>query len=197
MKPITKVLLLILFLFFAIPDLVFAHPHGGHGFSSGLTHPFSGLDHLLAMIAVGIISTQLGGKAIWKLPLAFVAFMVVGGFIALGGFAILITEMGIAFSVLLFGVFIAFSEKLSINWVILCIGLFAMFHGHAHGEEMPLIASPFLYASGFILSTAVLHISGVLIGHYASKTEFTTSLLRYSGAGIGVIGLFFLFNLFS
>ncbi|MEX0846098.1 MAG: HupE/UreJ family protein [Balneolaceae bacterium] len=197
MKPINKVFYLFSFLFLAFPNLVFAHAHGGHGLSSGMAHPFSGIDHLLAMVAVGIISTQIGGKAIWKLPIAFVAFMVVGGLIAMGGFMIPITELGIAFSVLLFGVFIAFSKKLSLNWAILCIALFAMFHGHAHGEEMPLIASPLLYALGFIVSTTVLHISGVLIGHYASKTELTSELLRYTGAGIGVIGLFFLFNLFS
>jgi urease accessory protein len=197
MKTISKVLLLVTLLILALPNYVFAHGLGGHGFSSGFFHPFSGLDHLLAMVAVGIISTQISNKAIWKLPVAFVIFMVIGGLIAFGGLMIPLTEIGIAISVLIFGVFIAFSKKVSLKWAIACVALFAIFHGHAHGTEIPIIASPLLFAIGFILSTVILHISGVMIGHYASKTEVSTNVLRYTGAGIGIIGIVFLINMMA
>ncbi|MBI5414072.1 HupE/UreJ family protein [Candidatus Peregrinibacteria bacterium] len=194
MKSNLKILALFIFVLFAMPMTAHAHLIGGNGLESGITHPFFGLDHLLAMVAVGIISTQIGGKAIWKVPTVFVSFMVVGGLFGIEGFQFPIAETGITVSVLVFGVFIVLSKKIPVNWAMICVALFALFHGHSHGEEMPLIANAALYTIGFVFSTTLLHIMGVLIGHYARKTEFTLELLRYLGAGMSGIGLLFLFG---
>jgi urease accessory protein len=96
---------------------------------------------------------------------------------------------------LVLGVFIALSGKIPTPYSLACVALFALFHGHAHGTEMPLIANPILYATGFVVSTAVLHISGIAIGHYAAKTELTSRFLRYAGVGMGLIGIMLLAGL--
>lgn len=194
MKLSLKIFLLSFFALFVLPNAAHAHLIGGKGLASGLTHPLLGLDHLLAMVAVGIISTQIGGKTIWKVPATFVSFMVVGGLLAIGGLAMPIAETGIALSVLLFGIFIALSKKIPVTWAMVGVALFAIFHGHAHGEEMPLIANPAIYATGFVVSTTLLHITGVLVGRYARKTQLTLKLLKYTGVGIGLAGFFFLFG---
>jgi urease accessory protein len=191
-KSLTTPLLLIGFLTFLLPQAVFAHNIGGTGMLSGITHPLFGLDHLLAMVAVGVISTQLGGKAVWKVPATFVGFMIVGGLLSILGLQMPAVEMGIALSVLVLGAVIAFSSKIPNIGAFGMIALFAIFHGHAHGSEMPVIANFALYAIGFVASTTLLHVSGVLIGHFAKKTQITQYLLRFAGAGVGVMGLMFL-----
>lgn len=188
----TKIFLLLIIALFVLPSPASAHLIGGNGFMSGVTHPLFGLDHLLAMVAVGVISTQLGRRAIWIVPATFVITMVIGGMLAIAGVRLPFVETGIALSVLFLGIVIAVSKKFPLLGAMACVALFAIFHGHAHGEEMPGIANPALYALGFVLSTTLLHISGVFIGHYAKKTTFSTNLLRYSGAIMSLVGLFFL-----
>lgn len=182
-------------LLFVFPQPASAHLIGGNGIVSGLTHPLFGLDHLLAMVAVGIISVQIGGKAIWQVPTAFVLFMIVGGVFGISGMAMPFTETGIALSVLLLGAAIALSRKIALSFAVLSVALFAVFHGHAHGEEMPIIAHPALYALGFVASTTLLHISGVLIGHYAKRTQLSLKLLKYSGVAVSLFGIYFLFGI--
>lgn len=194
-KNITKLFPLFLFALLSTPNLAHAHLIGGNGLMSGITHPLFGPDHLLAMVAVGIISTQIGNKAVWKVPATFVTFMIIGGLLAIGGLSMPIAEMGIALSVLFFGVLIAFYKPTSIYLSMLLVAVFAIFHGHAHGEEIPLIANPAFYTIGFVLSTTCLHISGVLIGHYAQKTNFTQKMLQFAGAGISIMGVIFIFGL--
>lgn len=188
------------FLFLTLSALVFpltvsAHQVGGNGLASGATHPLSGFDHLLAMVAVGILGAQLGSRAIWKVPVTFAAFMVVGGALALAGIGLPGVEPAIALSVLVLGSAIAVSKKLPLGWALACVALFAVFHGHAHGEEMPLIANAAVYATGFVLSTAALHVTGVLIGHYAPKNRTAFTALRYAGAVMGLAGIVFLAGL--
>lgn len=178
-----------------LPSTALAHNIGGSGILSGLSHPLFGLDHLLAMVAVGVISTQIGKKAVWKVPATFVAFMIIGGFLAISGLPLPGVEAGIALSVLILGVAIALRKTTPTTLAMLFVGLFAIFHGHAHGSEMPLIANAGLYALGFVSSTALLHISGVLIGHFAKKTQVTQGILRFAGAGVGLMGFLFLFSL--
>ena len=190
MKPKLKLLTL----FTLLTSTTYAHQIGGNGISSGLSHPF-GLDHLLAMVAVGIISTQIGGKAIWRIPATFVSFMIIGGILGMLNFALTVAETGIALSVLFLGIAITLSKKIPMTWAIASTAFFAMFHGHAHGAEMPQITNPSLYIAGFVFTTTILHISGVLIGHYAKKTNITSLLLKYTGAGITFAGLFFLLGL--
>ncbi|MFC1600081.1 HupE/UreJ family protein [Patescibacteria group bacterium] len=192
MKKLTFILALLALL---IPSTALAHNIGGSGALSGLTHPLFGLDHLLAMVAVGVISTVLGGKAVFKVPATFIGFMLIGGIIGMMGISLFGVEIAIALSVLLLGSAIALNKKIPNIWAMMFVAIFAIFHGHAHGAEMPLISNAALYAIGFISSTTILHITGVLIGHFAQKTQFTKGLLRFAGAGVGFMGFLFLFSI--
>jgi urease accessory protein len=196
MKSYLKLLPLFIIILLTCPDTAHAHLIGGNGLMmSGITHPLLGLDHLLAMVAVGIISVRIGGRAMWQVPLTFVSFLIIGGILALLGLNIPLIETGIALSVLICGIAIASAYKIDIQLALICTAFFALFHGYAHGTEIPLIASPALYAIGFTVSTALLHISGIVAGYYASKTELTSKLLKYSGVGIAFTGLYFLLNI--
>ncbi|HWA42416.1 MAG TPA: HupE/UreJ family protein [Hypericibacter adhaerens] len=167
-----------------------AHLIGEHGagFEAGILHPLSGLDHLLAMIAVGIWAAQLGGRAIWAVPCAFVGFMVVGGVLAVTGVSMPLVEPGILGSVLLFGLLIATAARVPTVVGMAIVGLFALFHGHAHGTELPEAANPAAYALGFVLATSFLHAVGLglalLVGRLAPKP-----VLRVIGGGIAAAGV--------
>ena len=170
-----------------------ASAHSGNhlltGFSSGLSHPLLGLDHLLAMIAIGLWAAQQGGRALWAVPLAFVGAMVVGGGLAWAGLALPQIETGIAASVLVLGLLIATRRQWAVTAGMTVAAGFALFHGYAHGLEMPQAASPALYALGFVLATACLHgvgIAGSLIGRHA---------MQVAGAAIAASGLAMLFGL--
>lgn len=180
----------ILLTLLAFPAFAQAHDMTtNNGFMSGLSHPVLGLDHLLAMISVGILSAQMGGRAIWTVPSAFVGVMLIGGLMGMNGVPFFSVELGIALSVLVLGVAIAADKKLPTPLAMLAVGFFALFHGHAHGTEMPEIATPVLYASGFIAGTALIHIAGVIIGLVSKSISSGPQFLRYVGAGIAGIGL--------
>lgn len=180
-------LLLLLTLCWIAP--VSAHEiHSGGGFMSGFNHPVLGFDHLLAMLSVGMLSTQLGGRAIWTVPLAFVTFMLVGGILGLYAIAVPFVEIGIALSVLLLGLAIAFDLQIPLLFAMAFVGIFAIFHGHAHGAEMPALASPVLYALGFLFGTAVIHLGGVMIGLGMQRMTGQRNLMRVTGAAIAAIG---------
>lgn len=163
-------------------------------FLAGFTHPVLGLDHLLAMLSVGILSAQMGGKAIWTVPLTFVLVMAGGGLLGLIGIGLTAVEIGIAISVLVLGVAIAADKSLPILVAMIAVGLFAIFHGYAHGAEMPTIARPLLYATGFLTGTAIIHIVGVLMGDIPQHYKAGPTVLRILGGGIAVIGALFLFG---
>lgn len=178
-----------------LPTSLFAHTgHEALGFSSGFTHPVLGLDHLLAMLSVGMLSAQMGGRAIWTIPATFVGFMLVGGILGMIGVPFFSVEIGIAVSVLVLGLAIAADKKIPVLLAMVGVGFFALFHGHAHGEEMPSSAQPFLYALGFILGTTLIHLAGVAIGWTATRIPRATTLLRFGGAFIALLGFFFLFQ---
>lgn len=174
-----------------------AHAHGvqGGGFINGLMHPVFGPDHLLAMVAVGILSMQIGGRAIWAVPSAFVGVMLLAGLWGMQNLPFFAVETGIAMSVLVLGIAMALDKKMPVAWSMLFVGFFAAFHGYAHGQEMPSIAQPTLYAAGFLIATISLHITGVVIGEIARHINNGKSLLRYLGAGIAGIGFSILFGL--
>ena len=177
------------------PTSLFAHTsHGIFGFSSGFTHPVLGLDHLLAMLSVGMLSAQMGGRAIWTVPATFVGFMLVGGILGMMGVPFFSVEIGIAVSVLVLGLAIAVDKKVPVLLAIVGVAFFALFHGHAHGEEMPSSAQPILYALGFILGTTLIHLAGVAIGWTATRIPRATTILRFGGAFIALLGFFFLFQ---
>ena len=171
-----------------LPTISYAHEGTGGGFMAGLTHPVLGFDHLLAMLSVGILSAQMGGLAIWRVPLTFVLVMLGGGVLGINGIPLFSVELGIALSVLALGVAIALEKKLSPVLAMIFVGFFAIFHGHAHGTEMPSLSKPLFYACGFVLGTAGIHVAGVLVGIIAERIKDGEQLLRYAGAGIAGVG---------
>ncbi|MEM7056928.1 MAG: HupE/UreJ family protein [Pseudomonadota bacterium] len=158
---------------------------GQGGFMSGLLHPVLGFDHLLAMVAVGLLSVQIGGRAVWTVPAAFVAFLIAGGAIGLAGIALPEVEGVIALSVLVLGTAIAAQARLPMVVAMAAVGLFAIFHGHAHGTEVPSLADPASYVIGFALASAFLHLAGVGLGLLAHRPHLRALL----GAGIAGVGL--------
>lgn len=172
------------------PTLSYAHIMGiGGDFMSGLSHPVLGFDHLLAMISVGILSAQMGGRAIWLVPTTFVLVMLMGGLMGMAGIPLFSVETGIALSVFAMGLALAIEKKLPSYLCMLFVGFFAIFHGHAHGAEMPSTIKPLLYFFGFFSGTAIIHISGVVVGLLFEKTHQGKDMLRFTGAGIAGIGL--------
>ena len=179
-----------------LPEVAQAHILSGEGgFLSGLSHPVLGFDHFLAMLSVGILSSQMGSRAIWTVPFTFVLVMAVGAFIGTQNIGLPGVEYGIAISVFVLGFALAMERKLPTVWAMIGVGFFAMFHGHAHGTEMPKIVDPLVYAIGFLLGTAGIHIAGVLIGVFANKTAKGHAILRYVGAGISGVGVHIIYIL--
>ncbi len=127
------------------------------GFTHGFMHPLSGIDHMLAMVAVGLFAARLGGSALWLVPSAFVAMMAVGGFLGISGVELPFVEIGIAASVIVLGAAVALDFNLPTAAAMALVGFFALFHGHAHGAEMPETANGLTYGIGFMLATALLH----------------------------------------
>lgn len=153
-----------------LPEVGSAHTFGaeGAGWLAGLVHPFLGLDHLLAMVAVGFWASQLGRRAVWLVPLAFVAMMAVGAWLGHLGLGVAHIELMIAVSVLALGLMITASVRWSTAVSVLAVSLFALFHGIAHGQEMPQASTPLAYAAGFVLATVCLHLIGIGLGHALS-----------------------------
>lgn len=152
--------------FVIVPNLAFAHTAIGDtsGFAHGFAHPLSGIDHVLAMIMVGLFATQLGGRTLWLAPASFVAGMTFGGALGLAGIEMPLVELGIALSVVVLGVLVASEVKASIAAAMALVGFFAVFHGHAHGAEMPENVGGWAYAVGFVIATSLLHMAGIGAG---------------------------------
>jgi len=162
---------------------------GGAGFMTGLLHPALGFDHFLAMLSVGILSAQIGGRAIWYVPATFVSVMIFGGILGMQDVNLPLVEFGIALSVLALGIAMAADKHMATAWAMLFVGFFATFHGHAHGTEMPQIAEPLLYGLGFVVGTAMIHLSGVSVGLISRRSGSGPMFLRFLGAGIAGIGV--------
>lgn len=163
----------------------FAHP--GHtvtgDFTSGLLHPFVGLDHILAMLAVGLLAAQSSGKSRFALPALFVGVMAIGGVLGLSALNIPYVEQGILASVVLLGAVIAFGKTLPFAVSATMVALFAIFHGAAHGIEMPADTTIAAYGLGMIAASSILHAIGIAAGHFAPYA------LRYAGAAVAFAGL--------
>lgn len=166
-----------------------AHSGAGEvsGFMSGLAHPGVGADHILAMFAVGLLAAQMGGRALLYLPLSFIGVMSAGAAVGIHGVNVPFVEEGILASVLVFGAIIGFGAKMPIAAICSVVGVFAIFHGAAHGSEMPLNINGFEYGAGFVFATAMLHMVGIAIGaaiNRAAKSKF----LRLMGGAITAAG---------
>ena len=175
----------------AVPALAHVGIGPTAGFDAGLAHPMSGADHALAMVAVGMIGATLGGRALWAVPLSFVSFMIVGGILGMLQVPMPMVEAGILASVVVLGAMVALGR--SVPLVVACgaAALFALFHGHVHGTEMPETASGLSYGAGFVLSTVLMHAFGVAasigIGRLASRGG--AMMTRLAGGAIAALGV--------
>ena len=177
------------------PAPAFAHEQQGAaaGFLTGFVHPISGLDHVLAMVAVGLWGAQLGAPAIWVLPVAFPLVMAMGGMLGLMGVPVPGIEYGIAASAILLGAAVTLEVRTSLVVTALLVGVFAIFHGHAHGTELPPGQSALLYSMGFVIATGCLHALGIGIGA-VHRWAWGQKLLRAAGAVVAVGGVFFMWK---
>ena len=177
----------------ATPALAHSGTGLAGGFMSGFLHPLSGFDHLLAMVSVGLWGAFLGRPLIVALPVIFPAVMAVGGVLGMAGLPMPPIELGIALSVLVLGGMIAFAVRAPVWLASLLVAFFAIFHGYAHGAELPSAADPVGYSVGFVLSTGLLHVVGIAIGLLADRPGGRIAV-RAIGAAIAAIGAFFLFQ---
>lgn len=179
-----------------LPGAAFAHTGVGDtsGFVHGFMHPVGGIDHVLAMIAVGVFAVVLGGRALWLVPLSFVAMMAVGFVLGIGGVDVPFVELGIGLSSVVIGAVAASGRPMPVAAAMGLVGVFAVFHGHAHGAEMPADAGGIEYALGFVAATALLHLAGIAgaLGVAGLAGRFGRRLAQLAGAafalgGVGVL----------
>jgi len=177
----------------AMPALAHVQEGQAAGFLTGLAHPVSGLDHVLAMIAVGLWGAQLGAPALWLLPVTFPLVMAFGGFLGLLGIPLPGVEAGIALSALALGLAVATSWRPPLAVAALLVAAFAVFHGHAHGTELPEGQSGLTYSIGFVVATGLLHLAGIGIG-VIHRWPAGRIVLRSLGAGVAAGGVYFLWR---
>jgi urease accessory protein len=177
------------------PAAAWAHVAGGEaiGFAGGLKHPISGLDHVLAMVAVGLWGAQLGAPAIWLLPVTFPMVMAFGGMLALLGIPLPGAEIGIAISAIALGLVVMGEARPPLPVAATLVGFFAIFHGHAHGTELPAGANGLLYSVGFVIATGCLHAVGIAIG-LVHRWPSGRKALRVAGAIVAAAGCVFLWQ---
>jgi urease accessory protein len=170
---------------------VTAHAHTGTaeitGFCQGMAHPLGGLDHVLAMLAVGLWAAQLRGRALWAVPAAFTVMMVLGSALPMFGLSVPFVEQGILFSVLALGVLVAAAVRLPVVGGMALVGAFAFLHGFAHGAEMPATESGALYGAGFLLATALLHAFGIAAGLSLQRASLNAHHVAVRFAGLVVL----------
>jgi urease accessory protein len=175
------------------PVAAFAHAgHGEHSdFIHGFLHPIGGIDHILAMVTVGILAYQIGGRALWLVPGTFLAIMAVGGLLGAAGVSFYFVEPGIAASVVVLGIIVALALKPPVALAMALVALFAVFHGYAHGIEVPLDGSAATYGAGFMAATALLHAAGVAFGMLVGRIAETQGQLGYrlAGSAVALTGL--------
>ncbi|MFZ1813877.1 MAG: HupE/UreJ family protein [Rhizobiaceae bacterium] len=179
-----------------IPDIARAHTGSlgegvSAGFSQGFIHPLLGPDHVIAMVAVGLWGAILGLPSIWVLPIAFPLVMAMGGAVAVIGFPLAHVETGIALSGIILGLCVALALRLPAGIAAIMVGAFAVFHGYAHGIELPTAANPIAYSAGFVIATGLLHLIGIVLG-LLSRHPMGLVLVRMAGAGIALGGAWYL-----
>ena len=194
-KPMAARFVIALLLGSVVPARAMAHTTGSHaaGLLSGLEHPVSGLDHILAMIAVGLWGAQLGAPAVWLLPVTFPMVMACGGMLGLMGLDLPGVEVGIALSALALGVMVAWEARPPLWVAALLVGFFAIFHGHAHGKELPAGADALLYSIGFVVATGSLHAAGIGMG-LVHRWPVGRVALRLAGVVVALAGVAFVWQ---
>ncbi len=178
------------FLVFA-PAAALAHPghDGAGGLVHGFMHPLTGIDHVLAMIAVGVLAAQYGGRALWLVPMSFLVAMGAAGAIGMAGIPLQIVEVGIGLSVIVLGLMIAFQIKPPTLVAMVAVGFFALFHGYAHGSEMPNDQAGLSFAAGFLVATALLLGVGVGLGLLLQRQALSRRLIQAGGGVMALVGI--------
>jgi urease accessory protein len=162
------------------PAVAFAHPgHEGASLASGFLHPLGGVDHIIAMVAVGLLAARLGGRAVWLVPASFVATMAVAGLAGMMGTGLPYVETGIALSVVVLAAVAILGTAMPVAVAMGLVAFFAVFHGYAHGAEMPETMSGLAYGAGFVAATALLHVVGIALGLIIG--QFARSNVRPAG----------------
>jgi urease accessory protein len=176
-----------------LPGVALAHTGIGviGGFQSGFTHPIFGFDHVVAMVAVGLWGAFLGQPAIWLLPVVFPVVMAFGGLAGVLGAPLPGVELGIAISAVALGAMVALALRPPLWVAAILVGAFAIFHGPAHGAELPEAANPLAYGVGFVIATGLLHLSGIALG-LLSRWPAGLQAVRIGGGAIACVGLYFL-----
>jgi urease accessory protein len=189
MKLFSRILLLLVLW---LPATASAHEASGvvGGWMSGFSHPLGGLDHIVAMVAVGLWGAVLGGRAMWMLPVVFPIVMALGGALGVVGFQLAGVERCIALSGVVLGGMVAMAARPPLWIAAGLVGIFAIFHGHAHGTELPDSADPLTYAIGFVIATGLLHLGGIAFG-LLTRWPWGGMLVRLGGATIALVGLGF------
>ncbi|HLX95433.1 MAG TPA: HupE/UreJ family protein [Verrucomicrobiae bacterium] len=186
----TAIMVIAVVLFPLAPAQAHVQRGGATGFTTGFYHPWSGWDHILAMVAVGVWGVQLGRPAIWLLPVTFPVIMSIGGFLGLIGCPLPGTEVGIGLSALLLGLMVAAEARPPLWVAILMVGIFGLYHGHAHGTELPPNEDGLSYSIGFVMATGCLHGVGITLG-LVHRWKTGTIVLRIAGMVIALGGAFF------
>jgi len=178
------------FLVFA-PAATLAHPghYGVGGLAHGFVHPVTGIDHVLAMIAVGVLAAQYGSRALWLVPMSFLVAMGVAGAIGMAGIPLQIVEVGIGLSVVVLGLMIAFQIEPPTSVAEVVVGFFALFHGYAHGSEIPNGRAGLSFAVGFLIATALLLGAGVGLGLLLQRRTLSQRLIQASGRAMALVGI--------
>lgn len=187
---------LALLLTFCLPGVACAHSETGTvgGFVSGFAHPLGGLDHIVAMVAVGLWGAFLGGRAMWTLPVVFPVVMALGGALGVVGVGLPGVETGIALSGVVLGIMVALAARPPLWVAAVLVGIFAVFHGHAHGTELPEAANALTFAIGFVIATGLLHLCGIAFG-LLTKWPWGRVAIRVGGVAIAAVGFGFLFKM--
>lgn len=175
-----------------LPALAHVGVDHGHSLAQGLAHPVGGLDHLLAMVAVGLLAARFGGRSLWALPALFLGGMAAGGLLGIAGVGLPAVEPGILASIILLGTLLCLAPQALAPAALLLAGASGLFHGYAHGAEMPTAGSALSYGIGFLLSTAALHGLGVLAVLGLERTvarPAAAATVRFAGLAIGVVGV--------
>jgi urease accessory protein len=175
--------------FFLLPTILHAHPgHNANGFDAGFAHPLLGLDHVLAMFAIGLWAAQLGRRAMWFVPAAVVGAMAVGGLLGMAGWSVPFAESSIALSVLILGVLVTCAMRLPSPVSIILVSAFALCHGNAHGVQMPPGGDALSFGAGFVMATAALHACGLAAG-LAMRQLGHEGWIRFAGVAIAITGI--------
>jgi urease accessory protein len=178
-----------------LPASAYAHTQQGvaNGFLSGFLHPLAGPDHMVAMVAVGLWGAQLGAPALWQLPVTFPALMAIGGFLGVVGLFLPGVEIGIAVSAIVLGGAVLAAWRAPLPLALLLVAVFAIFHGYAHGAELPRAVNPLAYGVGFVVCTGLLHLAGILFG-LTTRWPTGARAVQAGGAVIAGTGAFFLWG---